>query len=218
MKIRLHLKIFIFVIFFIITRQIKFYGILMLFAFVHELGHILTGIILGFKPYSLEIMPVGLSISFKSKLENYNKKIGKATALSIKKIIIAIAGPLTNFVIVALAIRFSSLSKDLIIYSNLLIAIFNMLPIYPLDGGRILKGILDIFWGRKKAYILTNKISNLIVILLTAVTSILVLYYKNIAILIVITYLWYLVIMENKKIKRKERLYTKIENVKNSIT
>ena len=50
LKIRLHLKIFVFIAIFILTRQIKEYGILMLFALLHELGHMLAGICLGFKP------------------------------------------------------------------------------------------------------------------------------------------------------------------------
>ena len=36
---------------------------------------------------------------------------------------------------------------------------------------------------------------------LTAISSIVILYIHNIAILIVITYLWYLVVLENKKYK-----------------
>lgn len=50
MRIRINLKIFLFVLIFILTKQIKIYGILMLFAFIHELGHMLVGILLGFKP------------------------------------------------------------------------------------------------------------------------------------------------------------------------
>lgn len=57
MKIRLNLKIFIFIAIFIVTRQIEIYGVLMLFAILHELGHMLAGILLGFKPNSIEIMP-----------------------------------------------------------------------------------------------------------------------------------------------------------------
>ena len=40
----------------------------------------------------------------------------------------------------------------------MIIALFNLLPIYPLDGGRILKGILNIMYGRKR----TEKIMNYI--------------------------------------------------------
>ncbi len=34
------------------------YGVLMFFAILHELGHIIAGIFLGFRPNKLEIMPV----------------------------------------------------------------------------------------------------------------------------------------------------------------
>lgn len=48
MQIRLNLKIFIFIILFIVTRQIEIYGVLMLFAIVHELGHMIAGVLLRF--------------------------------------------------------------------------------------------------------------------------------------------------------------------------
>lgn len=49
MQIRLNLKIFIFIILFIITRQIEIYGVLMLFAIIHELGHMVAGVLLRFQ-------------------------------------------------------------------------------------------------------------------------------------------------------------------------
>ena len=75
MKIRLHLKIFIFIAIFILTKQIEIYSLLMIFAILHELGHMLAGVVLGFKPDTIEIMPFGLSVSFEGKVENYNEKI-----------------------------------------------------------------------------------------------------------------------------------------------
>ena len=109
------------------------------------------------------------------------------------------------------------ISKELIVYSNILIAIFNLIPIYPLDGGRIIKNILHIFYGLKKAYIYTNKISNIVVIILTAISSIAILYLKYISILIILAYLWWIVILENKKHKSKMRIYRLMEN-KDEIT
>lgn len=219
MKIRLHLKIFVFIAIFIVTRQIEIYGILMLFALFHELGHMLAGIILGFKPNSLEIMPLGLSIGFENKLENYNKKIKKGTLLTLKKIIIAISGPITNLIFIILflifPISFFGINRELVLYANILIAIFNLIPIYPLDGGRIVKGILNILFGRKEAYRYSYMISNITISVLTAISSIVILYLKNIAILFILAYLWYLVIVENKRYKTKKEIYEKIKNIEN---
>lgn len=207
MKIKLNLRIFIFVIIFIITRQIKIYGILMLFALIHEIGHMLAGILLGLKPSNLEIMPFGIRVSFDVKPENYNKKVKKGTILTIKKLIIAMMGPITNLIFVVIFyiynIDFFGISREFIIYSNILIGVFNLIPIYPLDGGRIIKNILHIFYGRKDAYKFTNMISNITIVLLTIISSISILYFKNIAILIIIVYLWSLVLIENKKYKNK---------------
>ena len=191
----------------------------MLFAFIHELGHMMAGLILGFKPYSLEIMPFGLAISFKAKAENYNKKIKKGTMLTLKKIIIALAGPLTNIILIIIfttcKFTFLNIQKELLVYSNILIAIFNLLPIYPLDGGRIISGILHIFIGRKKSNVYTNTISNICIIMLTAMSSIAILYFKNISILLILAYLWYLIISENRKFTKKQELYNKLEKAAN---
>ena len=86
MQIKINLKIFIFMIVFYFTKQIEIYGILMLFAFLHELGHLLAGILLGFKPESLKVNPLGLSINFKIQLADYNGKVKKRKSISIKKI------------------------------------------------------------------------------------------------------------------------------------
>lgn len=162
-------------------------------------------------------MPFGLSIGFASKAENYNKKIKNGTKLTLKKLIIAISGPLTNLVFVILfllfPISFFGIERELIIYANILIGIFNLIPIYPLDGGRIAKYILHIFCGRKEANDYTNKISNVTISILTAISSIAILYWKNIAILIILGYLWYLVIVENKKYKNKLEIYRKLEKI-----
>ena len=51
------------------------------------------------------------------------------------------------------------------------------------------------------------------IIILTAISSIAIYYFKNIAIFIIIIYLWGLVILENRKYKRKELMYNTINNI-----
>ena len=215
MNIKINLKIFLFAIIFYFTKQIHIYALLMLFAFCHEMGHLLCGIFMGLKPKSLKIMPMGLSIEF----EIYSKNIKEK--LQIKKIWIALAGPITNIMIMLITIIFSNNIEPIlyqeIIYSNLLIAIFNLLPIYPLDGGRVLKEVIHIIKGRKRAIELTNYISNVSMILLTFTSSIAIYYYKNIAILFIVAYLWCIIFIENKRYNLKKRIYKIIENGWNKI-
>lgn len=103
--------------------------------------------------------------------------------------------------------KFFEIERELVIYANILIGIFNLIPIYPLDGGRAIKNILHITVGLKKSYEYTNQISKITICLLTGICSIAILYIRNIAILLILAYLWYLVIVENKKYKMKLKAY-----------
>ena len=134
----------------------------------------------------------------------------KNNSFEWKKVIISLAGPLTNFVIMLAVILVdlpvSDLTREIIIYANILIIAFNLLPIFPLDGGRIVKGILYIYKGHRVADRVSNQIANIGAILLTFAGSIGIYYFRNIAILVMLVYLWALVIRENKRFALKERV------------
>ena len=215
MRIRIDLKIFVFIVLFYLTKQIEIYAMLMIFALLHECGHLIAGLIMGFKPEKINVMPIGLAISFKIPIENYNKKIEKSNILSIKKIIIALAGPITNILIALLFIcmnlGFTDVQRLNIIYANVIICIFNLLPIYPLDGGRILKQFIKIKKGVIDSLQYTYIIQNVLMIILTFTASIAIYYLENISILLIIMYLWILVLNENKKYSVRKRIYNCIK-------
>lgn len=192
----------------------------MLFAFFHELGHLFAGLILGFKPQSLSINPVGLSISFKITADDYNEKIKKGNLLALKKLIIALMGPTVNFLLVIIFMLFDlelfGISREFVIYSNMLIGLFNLIPIHPLDGGRIVKNILHIIDGLKNTYTYVNVISNASIIILTFFASIIIMYLKNVSILFIIGYLWYLVICENKMYTQRMKMYEIMNNFRDT--
>ena len=212
MVLKIDLKIFIFFVLFYLTKQIKLYATIMVLCIIHELGHVVMGLIMGLKIEKIEIMPLGLSVSFKLNIDDYNKKIKKGNILQLKKIAIAGAGPLTNLIMLLIVlytnINLKIVSNEVLAYANILIMLFNLLPIYPLDGGRILKELLHIFEGsiKSKAYI--RKVSKAVMILITMIASIAVMYLKNIAIFFIVVYLWIVVIREN----RKNNIYN-LENI-----
>ena len=220
MKIRIDLKILFFLGLFYITGQIKVYLIIMGFALLHELAHLFVGNLLKFKPKEIEVMPLGFNAKMIPTYGDYKIKVKKSNVVEVKKILVASAGPMFNLILVIFLIFLWGITdntvktsdnmlilRQTVIYSNFLIFVFNLIPICPLDGGRILQSFLRVFLGRKQADKWANNIANIFMILLTICTSVLILLFRNIAILFVLIYLWYLVVLENKRYEIKKKIY-----------
>ena len=214
MKIKININIFLFCILFILTNQIEIYALSMLFALIHEIGHLLMGIFLKHKIDTFRIMPLGFSIEFKEKIEDYNIKVLKSKKIILDKLLISAAGPITNLIIILILIITKTSNLNLI-YSNLIIMLFNLIPIYPLDGGRIVLNLLKLFIKNEKAYTYSNTISNIFIVLLTLISSIGIYYYKNIAILLILIVLWTMNIRENKKYNIYYKIYQVIDKEAN---
>lgn len=199
MKIKVDLKIFLIVLVYIFTKNIRIFALSFIFIFIHELGHILAGISLGLKITKINITILGFSIEF----ENYGKE------RRINRIIIDSAGPAINLIITIMS---TILGISELFYINLVLLLVNLLPIFPLDGGRILKTVLLHKYSYKETMKRIEKISINTAIMLTFVSSIAVLYFKNISFFLITIYFWYLILKENKKNKIVQKAFTAIEN------
>lgn len=216
MHIKLDFKIFLFIFLFLVMRKIEIYAMLMIFGLIHEIGHLISGLSLGMKTDKVEILPYGFKLALKINYDDYNNKIKNGTLLSLKKIIIYICGPLINIIIAIIMtitkFEISEFLRQEIVYCNIFIAIFNLLPIYPLDGGKIVFEFLHIICGLKKTYKIIQDVTWITLIILTIASSFFILYFKNISIAITIIYLWILVLKTERFFRVKEEVLKNIEN------
>lgn len=204
MKVEINLKIILFGILFFILEQIDVYFIFIISIILHEMAHLSVGMLVGLKPKIFSVNPLGVSVEF------YLYRQRK----SWKKIVTYLAGPLMNIFLAILFFKIP-LEENLqmkIVYTNIILAIFNLVPIMPLDGGRILKEMLIQKIGNKDATIFMNYLTQVILVAVTLLYSVMILKLKNFAIFLLVLYLWYLKYIEDKKIKTMLKAYEVIEN------
>ncbi|KNY27081.1 peptidase M50 [Pseudobacteroides cellulosolvens ATCC 35603 = DSM 2933] len=142
-----------FVILFLITITImvicgyaKEYCMAYLSMLLHELGHTFTAAFFGNSVNFIKISPFG----FKAEIEGKN--------IITERLIIYLCGPLTNIllflisVIIASTFPYHKSIFTLIAYLNICLAVFNLLPVMPLDGGRIIFELACARLGSYKAH------------------------------------------------------------------
>ena len=155
-KIYMHpLFIITFFIFMLIGR-FRFMICYMILILVHELGHILVSLLFKWKIDKIIILPFG-------GLTKYNNFIN--TKIN-EEFLVAISGVILQMIFYILVNKY--IDYKYFSYINYFIIIFNLIPIYPLDGSKI----LSCFFYK----ITTFKIS----ILLTLITSYILLFFLSI--------------------------------------
>lgn len=120
---------------------------------IHEFGHVLMGIILGWELDKICLYPYGGVTQFN---EDINRRL-------IEELLILLSG--SFFQIIYFILGYFLFKDYSFNYYNLSILIFNLLPIYPLDGGRILNIFLSYFFSFRLSYFLSIFISFIFIVL-----------------------------------------------------
>ncbi len=147
-----------------LTGYLTKYFIVCTSMVAHELGHIVCGIMTGSRVYKVRVLVVGLCAS-----------MDDGSGRNQCRIPVLLCGPMVNTVFsgAGLLVYYYCMpgSGDIrfFIISNACLAIFNLLPIYPLDGGRILRyllaGKLGVFRGYQNARRISYSISLVLIVL-----------------------------------------------------
>lgn len=159
-KIKFHPLLYFFALLAIITGLFREFIIFMMIIFIHEIGHIFAGFICNVKLQKVIFMPFGgLTIfSMPLNIEVY------------KELFIATMGPV--FQIISFLILINYLNSLSFYYYNIFILIFNLLPIYPLDGSKILNCFLCYILNYRNSFNITFYTSFLFIMLIIILTII----------------------------------------------
>ena len=133
LKIKIHPFSYIVILISLLTGHFKELIIFLSIILIHELGHIVGGLIYRWKISKIIIMPFGCLTIFDEYL---NKPLKE-------EVLVCLLGQFIYFII------FKDI-KDYFNYYNYGLFIFNMLPIYPLDGYKLLNIILSLCMPYKK--------------------------------------------------------------------
>jgi Zn-dependent protease len=124
---------------------------------LHEFGHVLTARAFGIGTRDVTLLPIGGV----ARLERMTEKPGE-------EILIAIAGPAVNVAIAVILgiflffglifdqqlLQEPSLPVQFLLWlmgMNIIMVLFNMIPAFPMDGGRVFRALLAIPLGRLQA-------------------------------------------------------------------
>ncbi|MGC8478490.1 MAG: site-2 protease family protein [Candidatus Micrarchaeia archaeon] len=177
-EIELHWTFLLLLLFVLIVSLYVFalFVILFICVLIHELAHSITSQHYKIKVKKIVLLPIGgISVMDLDKVK------------PSQEFYIALAGPLAS---IALGIIFMAIApfspagiiRQTITFTfeiNLLLGVFNLIPGFPLDGGRVFRAYLEKKRNFLRATQITVKLGNIVFLLFIAATIIFAIYAKG---------------------------------------
>lgn len=140
---------------------------------LHEYGHSLVAQRLGYTVRDIVLYPIGGVASIEGTPRARHELViavaGPAVNVVIASVLAAIlaarpGGPAGNFTLDALFLRGDLLHRLLV--ANIMLVLFNMIPAFPMDGGRVLRAALSLKLGRRRATSIAAGVGQFVALLL----------------------------------------------------
>ena len=127
MKFSVHPAFLLLLLTIVLYGNIALYSAILISLFVHELGHFVAAKLVGVKVETCRILPYGGEMTLRNEMQLSYQKL----------ILVALGGPVATFLGILFSFFLPTLLQELFIEVQLFILLMNLLPIWPLDGGRI---------------------------------------------------------------------------------
>lgn len=150
---------YIFILICFLCGYIKNILIIFFICLFHEIGHIILIKLFKYQIIKIELLPFG----------GYTEIYKKINSSIFKDIIISLGGILNQLILFVILKLFKNninlITYNLFIKYNLTILIFNLIPIIPLDGSKIIHSIFEYFFSYHYSYYLNLYLSFILLII-----------------------------------------------------
>lgn len=139
-RLRLH-PLFTFIMFAsVMTGRFLELAVLFGVVFIHELGHTIAALQCGWRVREIRLLPFG-GVAVVDQ---------QGIVPAWQEIVVTLAGPLQNALMIIITVLFRTIGwwdeawTAYFIQANMMVGLFNMLPVMPLDGGKLMQAALSL--------------------------------------------------------------------------
>lgn len=152
------------------AEGIFFILLLFLCVLLHEFGHAFAARMYGIRTPDITLLPIGGV----ARLE-------RMPANPVQELVVAVAGPAVNVVIAAVLFAFLALKFNMAAFTgldqadegmlqklaavNVMLIVFNAIPAFPMDGGRVLRALLAMRFDYVKATTVAARVGQVMAVL-----------------------------------------------------